>query len=69
MNKTKAKFGMLEDNFTSKLIIFYDKYQLVGLFQDAYLKDTFPILTDQVQIYFYANFESSISFNNLCRGS
>lgn len=64
--KNKNKFGWIRDNFTFKLRISYDKYQLAGLSPDTYLKNVFVMLTGQAQIIFYANCEFFILFKDFC---
>ena len=67
MYKIKNKFGGTGDNFTFKLGIFHDKYQLVGLPSDAYHEDTFVMLTSQAQTHFYVNRKSIVSFDDFCQ--
>lgn len=55
-----------EDNFIFKLNIFYNKYQFVSLFLDAYLESAFVILTSLAQTHFNANYNSIISFEDFC---
>lgn len=65
--KNKDKFSGTEENFTFKLNIFYDKYQLVSFLSDTYFKNASIILIGYTYTHFYANYESIISFDDFCQ--
>lgn len=49
-----------------KLSIFHNKYQLIYLTLDVYLKNAFVILIRQAQTYLYANCDLIILFEDFC---
>jgi hypothetical protein len=65
--KKKDKFSGIGDNFSFKLIIFYDKCELVELLSNAYIQKTSIMLSDQAQNHYYANRETTVSFDDFCR--
>lgn len=62
--KNEYKVCGIRNNFTFKLSIFYDKYQLISLSPNAYLEGTSVMLTGQAQTCFYAIQDSIISFED-----
>lgn len=62
--KNEDKFGIMGDNFIFKLIVCYDKSQVISLPLEAYFEDVSIILTSQVQTYFYANQDFTVSFKD-----
>lgn len=47
--------------------MFYNKYQLISLSLDTYLKDAFVMLIKQIQTHFYTNDNSIRFFENFCQ--
>lgn len=60
--KNRNKFDVIKNNFTFKLNVFYNKYLFIYLLLDIYFQAIFIMLTSQIQIYFYANYDFIILF-------
>jgi hypothetical protein len=58
------KFDKIEDNFTFKLFIFIDKCNRVNLFEKIYMQDAFIMFSWKTQIYYYANKNTILTFEN-----
>jgi hypothetical protein len=64
--KDEEKFEDTEDNFDFKLTIYLDKCKFADLSEHAYEKDVSLMLTNETLIYYYANRNNFVTFNDFC---
>lgn len=64
--KNEDKFGGPDDNFNSKVSIFYNKCREIRLLPNAYIYDASIMLSSQAQIHYYANYSNTSIFDQFC---
>ena len=64
--KDDDKFGDMGNNFSFKVTFFLNKYRHVGLPKDVYIQGASIMLSDQAQMYYYANCGNNSIIDQFC---